>query len=197
MQTRQAMSVDDYCAWSGRAEGFDDMPFFASLSVPMIYRDRVLGVINAHQTRPGRIFNTQDITTLELLTPLAAAIIAQARLEEQEQIAQALLADHTEAVLLFDTQGVLLAANEPGQQMLQAMLGDTDSPVTIQHLADRTNDSALADLLAAETAQPVVHTLKVAYHTLGRLRVEWRTLGGDSAGVLVILHPVSGKFTIS
>ncbi|MBN2304005.1 MAG: GAF domain-containing protein [Anaerolineae bacterium] len=81
MQTGQSMRIDSYQSWNGRAAGFEDVPFYASMSTPLIFRERVVGVINAHQTRPGRIFSEQDQTILELLAPQAAIAIAQAELE--------------------------------------------------------------------------------------------------------------------
>lgn len=76
MQTLQAMRVPDDRASDGRAPQFADLPLYASMSVPLIYRDRLIGVLNAHEVRPGRTFSDHDQALLEMVAPQATLLLA-------------------------------------------------------------------------------------------------------------------------
>jgi hypothetical protein len=82
-ETQQPMRVESYAAWDGRSEQFADMALQASLSVPLAYNGRVVGVISVHEQESGRLFNDNDQRALETLATHAAIAIANADLRER------------------------------------------------------------------------------------------------------------------
>jgi len=84
LETGRPMAVDDYSCWEGRAAQFEGTTFDASVSVPVYWGDRPLGVINILDNAP-RTFSPADIALLERFAPLAAAAMEQARLLDEAQ----------------------------------------------------------------------------------------------------------------
>ncbi len=82
--------IDDYLAWNGHAETFADAPFAAAMAVPMLWQTRVVGVLAATRSQPGRPFSASDQRLAELLAGQAAAFVENARLfqERDQRIAE-------------------------------------------------------------------------------------------------------------
>jgi two-component system cell cycle sensor histidine kinase/response regulator CckA len=94
-QTGKPLIVDDYRAWSGRAAAYEkDQPFTAVLSVPMIWRGQVTGVIHVLDDAKSRRFTQVDLELLTLFANHAAIAVENARLYEQ---AQREIAERTQA----------------------------------------------------------------------------------------------------
>ncbi len=83
-QSGQPLIVDDYPRWEGRAAAYENMPFAASIGVPVRWGDEFLGVLNVNAAFPHR-FTAEDAQLLELLAAQAAVAIKNARLFEQER----------------------------------------------------------------------------------------------------------------
>lgn len=198
MQTMQPMRVDDYQGWDGRAASFEDIALYASMSVPLVYRSKIIGVLNANQTRPGRIFTERDQALLELLAPQAAIAIAQAHTEEALHTTQThlktILSDHADAMMIFDSEGVLQAANSAARNYLQ-LLFDNSVPGAVR-LEDLTPDPTLAAALNDWTASQLsAQTLEIEHPKIGKLRVQLQALGSEKPCLLVTIHPLAGEFT--
>jgi GAF domain-containing protein/ActR/RegA family two-component response regulator len=82
-QTRQAMILDDYQA-SPYAEPVSP-DVVATISVPILFGDRLLGVLHSHTTVAGRRFTPDDLRRLQMLAAQAALAIENARLHEATQ----------------------------------------------------------------------------------------------------------------
>jgi putative methionine-R-sulfoxide reductase with GAF domain len=82
-ETQQAMRLANYRTWDGRLPAFADMPFYASLSVPLIYNYDVVGILTVHELEAGRLFDDQDQAVLEMLAPQAAVAIVNAALRQR------------------------------------------------------------------------------------------------------------------
>jgi PAS domain S-box-containing protein len=98
-ETGQPLIVDDYRVWPGRAAAYDrDEPFRAVLSAPMIWHDRVTGVIHVLHTTEGRRFTGADQKLLSLFAAHAAVAVENTRLHEQAQaeIAERMRAEELE-----------------------------------------------------------------------------------------------------
>jgi putative methionine-R-sulfoxide reductase with GAF domain len=80
LELQNAMDVASYCTWDGQAAAFKDQSFYASLSVPLIDGDDVVGVLNIHEVAPGRIFNAQDKAVAETLAAQAGLCIVHERM---------------------------------------------------------------------------------------------------------------------
>jgi putative methionine-R-sulfoxide reductase with GAF domain len=83
LQMHTTMEIANYRTWDGRAEQLNDMPFYASLSVPMLDGDDIVGVMNVHQTSAGRVYNEHDRRIVEMLAALAALSVAH---RKQQQV---------------------------------------------------------------------------------------------------------------
>ena len=81
-QKRQPMIVNDYAHWEGRAERFAGEPFAAVISVPLIWQDELVGVLDVLADAP-RAFNADDLQLLTLFASQAAVALQNANLYEQ------------------------------------------------------------------------------------------------------------------
>jgi PAS domain S-box-containing protein len=81
-QKRQPMIVNDYAHWEGRAERFAGEPFAAIISVPLIWQDELVGVLDVLADAP-RAFNADDLQLLTLFAGQAAVALQNANLYEQ------------------------------------------------------------------------------------------------------------------
>jgi len=79
-QTGQLLVVEDYHTWAGRKPSASYDMFRASLSVPLITADRVIGVINLDYMEEGRVFGPREIELLQRFAQLAALALENARL---------------------------------------------------------------------------------------------------------------------
>ncbi len=80
-QTRQPMMVNDYQASSYALPEFSDV--VATLTVPILFEDRLLGVLHSHTTTPGKGFKADDLRRFSMLASQAAIAIENARLFDQ------------------------------------------------------------------------------------------------------------------
>lgn len=83
LQMHTTMETANYRTWGGHSEQLKDMPYYASLSVPMLDGDDIVGVMNVHQTEPGRVYNEHDRRIIEMLAALGALGISH---KKQRQV---------------------------------------------------------------------------------------------------------------
>ena len=76
--TRKPMVLDDYQASPYALPGFPDV--VATITVPILFGDRLLGVLHSHTTQPGKRFTPDDLRLLQMLAAQAAIAIENARL---------------------------------------------------------------------------------------------------------------------
>lgn len=85
-QTGEPLLVADYRAWEGRAPAYEGQRCFrAVLAAPMLWRGRVLGVIDIVHTDGSARFTDEDLGLLMLFANQAAIAVENARLFEQAQ----------------------------------------------------------------------------------------------------------------
>lgn len=181
MQTLQPMRVEHYRNWEGRSVEFDDMPFYASLSVPLIYEGTVVGVIDVYEMTPGRIFNDRDQLALELLVPHTTMTIVKARLQRELQAVrgyfQTVISHTTSAVLIYDSAGILREMNPAGQHYLRLLFGEAATTPTLVELAAQAQTPGFIDSLAQWAADPMgVHKFGTQYEPLGPVIVQLQTV---------------------
>jgi putative methionine-R-sulfoxide reductase with GAF domain len=188
MQTRQPMRISSYQTWDGRAADFETLPYYASMSVPLVYQDELVGVLNVHESTPERVFNNHDQMILELLAPQVAAAIGQFRLSSEldtiQQFLDALMTHTPAAVFLFGKDGHLRQANATAHHHLQAIAGDA-AALTASELAAQAQDNRLTLALAGDMTEPL--TLDTSYPALGQVSVSLYPLG-DAPDVLWIMQ---------
>jgi len=81
-EMQQPIRLENYHLWEGRSPAFLDIPLHASLGVPLIYSNDVVGVLAVHQLEGGRLFSDHDQAVLELIAPQAAVAIVNAQLRQ-------------------------------------------------------------------------------------------------------------------
>jgi len=87
--TRQPMILDDYQASRYVLAEFPDV--VATISTPILFGDRLLGVLHSHTTQPGKRFTPSDLRLLQILATQAAIAIENARLFEEAGVRSARL----------------------------------------------------------------------------------------------------------
>ena len=83
-ETREPIAVEDVTADPRFAwvRGFDVEGLHAMLSVPLVWHDRVIGVLNV-QTRDRRTFGADDVDLLRTIGALLAGIVEKGRLQAE------------------------------------------------------------------------------------------------------------------
>jgi PAS domain S-box-containing protein len=85
-QTGEAVIIDDYRVWPGRAKVYEEeQPFSAVLGIPMIWQGQIIGIIHVLHTQEGRQFTYHEQELLTLFANQAAVAIQNARLFEDAQ----------------------------------------------------------------------------------------------------------------
>lgn len=77
--------INDYSAWVGRSEKFDDYPFRSIIGVPLMQRDEVIGVLELSRVDTDEVFSENDQEILMHIAQLAAIAIENASLYERFQ----------------------------------------------------------------------------------------------------------------
>jgi signal transduction histidine kinase/ActR/RegA family two-component response regulator len=84
--TRKGIIVEDYRQWPGaRPIAVQTTPVTAALAEPMLYHDKLVGVINVAITDQKGSFEERHLSTLRLFAGQAAIAIENARLYEEAQ----------------------------------------------------------------------------------------------------------------
>jgi GAF domain-containing protein/CheY-like chemotaxis protein len=84
-QSGRPLRVDDYSTWEGRSLDFEDTSCVCLVGVPLVVRDRVVGVLVIEDDVQRSGFSEADEALLLHLAPLAALAIERARLHSQTQ----------------------------------------------------------------------------------------------------------------
>jgi PAS domain S-box-containing protein len=83
-ETGRPVIVNDYRSWEGRAEVYEkDKPFSALLSAPMIWQDRVIGIIHVMEESKARRFTQADLEMLVLFANHATIAVERTRTEQE------------------------------------------------------------------------------------------------------------------
>ena len=87
--TRQPMILDDYQASPYALSEFSDI--VATITTPVLFGERLLGVLHSHSAQPGKRFTPDDLRRFQLLATQAAIAIENARLFQEARIRSARL----------------------------------------------------------------------------------------------------------
>jgi PAS domain S-box-containing protein len=85
-ETGEAMTVDDYSAWTGRAQSLDYMSLHAVAGVPLKSGTEVVGVLGLAYDQAGRTFGPDEIEILRRFAQLASIALDNARLYSAAQL---------------------------------------------------------------------------------------------------------------
>ncbi len=81
----RVMRVNNYHVWQERALGFADVPIYASLAAPMIWRGQTVGALVFTYTQPAHAFAEEDEQIAQLFATQAAAALENTRLYSAAQ----------------------------------------------------------------------------------------------------------------
>ena len=85
-QTEQPIIVSDYDNWPGRSSGFRYGTIRSVIGMPLILKDRVVGVLGvAHSPEKDKVFTNEDVTVLNRFTDMAVVALQNAQLFEKAQ----------------------------------------------------------------------------------------------------------------
>ncbi len=93
---RRALAVENYHAWQGRAETFEEIPLAATAAAPLLWQGQLLGTLGVHMREgDSRVFQPDEIRLVEQLAAQAAIAIQNARLysearQHEEEMARRL-----------------------------------------------------------------------------------------------------------
>lgn len=82
----EGIAIADFNSWGGRVDSVFKAPFSTVAGVPLKLMGEVIGTLVVQDDRPARAFNNTDLKTLELLAPLLAIFIRNARLYQELEL---------------------------------------------------------------------------------------------------------------
>ena len=83
--SRKGLVINDYQAWEGARPSAQRLSFLAGIAEPLIFREKLIGVVNIASTNEQKRFTDQDSTLLRLFGDQAAIALENARLYEAAQ----------------------------------------------------------------------------------------------------------------
>ena len=123
--TRKTLVID-YAATSIlslQKEYVDEHAFLLMLVVPIVYRERLIGLITLDQPGEARPFGAKEIELVEAIAAQASTAIANAQLNaEQRQVAERLehvLANTTDGFFIYDRDWRYIYVNDSGANQSQ------------------------------------------------------------------------------
>ena len=136
-QTGKPLIIGDYHNWPGRSAIFEGEKCTAVLDVPMIWKDRVIGVIDVHVNDETRSFTKSDLDLLTLFADQAAIAIENSRLfESAEKRAVELEAIRQASLSLTASLDPKTVLDTILESALNFMPGAQDAHIFIYHPED-------------------------------------------------------------
>ena len=111
-ETNSTIAIDDYAAWDGRAKGFAESEFHATVAVPLRAGGEVVGVLGLAYAEPGRTFGPAQIALVERFAQLAALALENARLytalQQSEELHRRIVDCSTDLISVVDLEGTIV-----------------------------------------------------------------------------------------
>ncbi len=118
--SRQPMILDDYQASPYALPEFPDV--VATITVPILFKDRLLGVLHTHTTQPERRFSPEAVRLFQMLAAQAAIAIENARLHEdalgQKTRLSQIFDSTSDGIVLVGPAGRIESANRRAGELL-------------------------------------------------------------------------------
>lgn len=99
---QRTIMLPDYATWADRTVTDQALlPIHATIAVPMIFSEEVVGVVLVFDLKAGRTYSASEVNALELLVPQAAIAIVNARIFNDLQAAKVTLTNQVEELTMF------------------------------------------------------------------------------------------------
>jgi PAS domain S-box-containing protein len=174
-ETNSTIAVEDYASWDGRADGFAESDFHATVGVPLRAGGEVVGVIGLAYAEPGRTFGPGEVALIERFAQLAALALENARLytaaqrelderraaeealRRSERLHRHVVEDSTDLIALLDAEARILLASKaydtvlgyPPASLIGTPLADLLHPDDLAAVRAQAVDRAVVDPVAA------------------------------------------------
>ncbi len=182
-ETREALVIPDYLAWSGRSKKYSGTTARGVVVVPLLIGKRLVGTLASVHLEEGREFGTEDLRLLNLFAPQAAIAIENARLytdaQRQRQFFEAVVQNSPVAIVTLDLQGNVASLNPA----FERLFGYTPDQAVGQALDDLIATPETRAEAGARTDQ--VLSGEISRGTGRRQRSDGTLLDVEYAGVLV------------
>jgi PAS domain S-box-containing protein len=160
--SRRPLVVTNYGDWEGKAKQYAAARFAAVIGVPILWGDRLLGVVNVTDDTP-RSFSAADVALLERFAPLAAAALenhrlvgdVQAQMDKLKRAQMQLIQAAKLAAVGELAAGVAHELNNP----LTSVLGFTELLLHTPTFDDRTRADLETVASQARRARDIVRNL--------------------------------------
>jgi PAS domain S-box-containing protein len=199
-ETREALVIPDYRAWSGRSEKYSDTTARGVVVVPLLIGPRLVGTLASVHLEEGREFGAEDLRLLNLFAPQAAIAIENARLytdaQRQRQYFEAVVENSPVAIVTLDLQGNVTSLNPA----FENLFGYTPEEAVGQPLDDliatpetRAEAGARTDQVLSGEISRGIGRRQRSDGTL--LDVEYAgvlvDVGAERAGVVALYHDIT------
>jgi PAS domain S-box-containing protein len=165
-QTQAPLIVNDYQAFRHRVEGMTEI--VADIGVPLLYRGRLLGVLNSHATRPGSAFTQDNLALLTSFANQAAIAIENARLFEQikghAEEMERRVEERTQELAVANQE--LEAASRNKSKFLASMSHELRTPLNAILGFSQLLLGQTADILSAKQSRYLTHIHNSGQHLL-------------------------------
>jgi PAS domain S-box-containing protein len=176
-ETGKPLIIDDYRKWEGAAKVNGAKDLGAILSVPMIWQDRVIGVIQVIEESATRRFTQSDLDLLTFFAAHATIAVENERafetLQESNQFNTEIIAGACEGVVVYDRELKYVVWNRFMEELTgvraEKLLGKHIALELFPHLREHGIDLLLKRALAGET----VTSPDTPFHVLETGRSGW------------------------
>ena len=124
-ETLEAFRVEDYHAWEGRSQKFDDVSITSILGIPMLYAGNLIGVMNLYEMHPNtRLFSESDERIMTLFATQVAGAVHSAKQFEQ-------IKDRLAELESLNRTSTALRMTESPDDMLQILLTESSDSLNV------------------------------------------------------------------
>jgi PAS domain S-box-containing protein len=121
LRTKAPLAVPNYYRWSKRQVSLDKYRLTATLGIPILSEERLLGVIAVHDNEEGRLFGKADEELLQRFANHAAVAIenanAYAAEHEAKDYLSRLISSSLDGIIAVDKDGYVTVYNESAERI--------------------------------------------------------------------------------
>ncbi len=196
-RSEEPLIIPRYQEWEGRSRSYDQSSVQSVLGIPLLVKNRLVGVVAAVHSDPGHAFGESDVQLLNLFAPQAAIAIENARLYEAAQrYYAALVSNNPVAVVNLDLEFRVQSCNPAFLEMFGYEESDAVGAYLDSLVSTEKTASEAADYTRLTLAGNVAHGFGERRRKDGSLvDVELFSIPvlvrGEPVGFIAMYHDVS------